>query len=294
MKYRKSIVLLSLCIIVLSAAASITGIFSGDGPGKHVFTSIYGEQITVYGKGLYRFDSVSMAAQAVAQDIVTLCLGIPLLAFSVIWAGKNSLKGRLLLTGTLAYFLYTYMSYTFTSMYNTFFLVDTALMSMSFFAFVLTMMSYDIKSLPQALGEKFPAKPIAVFLIFLGTVIGLMWLGRIVPSLLGTGAPAGLEHYTTLVIQGLDLGFMVPISWLTGILLLRKNPFGLLLGAVVCIKGATMLTALTAMIIGQIRAGAAVTAAECIVFPAFNLIAIGFLFALLGNVKEPVREVAKE
>lgn len=252
MKQQKSITILAICISVLAAAAAAIGIFSAGGPGKHAFTTIHGEQVILFGKGLYRFDSVSMAAQAIAQDVVTLCLGVPLLIVSIVFARRGSLRGRLLLAGTLAYFLYTYMSYSFTSMYNSLFLADVALMSMSFFAFVLTMMSFDTRALSENIGDRFPAKPIAVFLLFLGTSVGLMWLGKIEPSLLNDTVPSGLEQYTTLVIQAMDLGFIVPVSWLTAILLLRKNPFGLLLGTVVCMKAATMLTALTAMVIGQV------------------------------------------
>ncbi|ADU26840.1 hypothetical protein [Ethanoligenens harbinense] len=293
MKQQKSITILAICISVLAAAAAAIGIFSAGGPGKHAFTTIHGEQVILFGKGLYRFDSVSMAAQAIAQDVVTLCLGVPLLIVSIVFARRGSLRGRLLLAGTLAYFLYTYMSYSFTSMYNSLFLADVALMSMSFFAFVLTMMSFDTRALSENIGDRFPAKPIAVFLLFLGTSVGLMWLGKIEPSLLNDTVPSGLEQYTTLVIQAMDLGFIVPVSWLTAILLLRKNPFGLLLGTVVCMKAATMLTALTAMVIGQVLAGVAVPAAVCVLFPAANAIAFVFLFVLLRTIKEPANKGGK-
>lgn len=293
MKQQKSITILAICISVLAAAAAAIGIFSAGGPGKHAFTTIHGEQVILFGKGLYRFDSVSMAAQAIAQDVVTLCLGVPLLIVSIVFARRGSLRGRLLLAGTLAYFLYTYMSYSFTSMYNSLFLADVALMSMSFFAFVLTMMSFDTRALSENIGDRFPAKPIAVFLLFLGTSVGLMWLGKIEPLLLNDTVPSGLEQYTTLVIQAMDLGFIVPVSWLTAILLLRKNPFGLLLGTVVCMKAATMLTALTAMVIGQVLAGVAVPAAVCVLFPAANAIAFVFLFVLLRTIKEPANKGGK-
>lgn len=293
MKHQKSITILTICVAVLAIAAASSGIFSAGGPGQHAFTTVHGERVMLYGKGLYRFDSVSMAAQAIAQDVVTLCLGIPLLLASIVWARRGSLKGRLLLVGTLAYFLYTYTSYAFTSMYNRLFLADVALMSMSFFAFVLTMMSFDIRALAQNTGNRFPAKPIAIFLMFLGTAIGLMWLGKIAPSLFGSAVPVGLEQYTTLVIQAMDLGFIVPIAWLTAILLLQKNPFGLLLGAVVCVKAATMLTALTAMIIAQVLAGVAVPAAVCVLFPAANAVAFVFLFVLLRTIQEPVKKGGK-
>ena len=54
------------------------------------------------------------------------------------------------------------------------------------------------------MGNRFPTKPIAFFLMLLGAALGLMWLGKIAPSLLSSAIPSGLGQYTTLVIQAMD------------------------------------------------------------------------------------------
>ena len=55
---------------------------------------------------LYARDSVSMASQAIAQDFVTLVIGIPLLIISFCSVVKrDSARGWFLLTGTLGYAL---------------------------------------------------------------------------------------------------------------------------------------------------------------------------------------------
>lgn len=287
MKNRKTITILASLIAIFSLIAAAVGIFSSGGPGRHGFTSVHGETVMLYGRGLYQNDSVSMASQAMAQDVVTILLGIPMLIVSLSLFRKGTLKGKILLGGILAYFLYTYISYSFTSMYNCLFLMDVALMSLSFFAFVLVMMSFDMNALAESFGKKMPVKSIAGFLLFLGTAIGLMWLGKIAAPFMTGAAPAGLEHYTTMVIQAMDLGFIVPVSILSGILLLKRKVFGLLLSSIICVKGLTMLTALTAMIIGQLLSGVQVSMVEIILFPAFNLIVIAVLAALLKNIKEP-------
>ncbi|HEX7713527.1 MAG TPA: hypothetical protein VF531_05865, partial [Bacillota bacterium] len=238
-----------------------------------------------YGKGLYRNDSVSAASQAIAQDVVTLIVGIPLLILGLYLSGKGSLKGKLLLTGTLGYFLYTYTSYSFLAMYNPFFLIYVILMSASFFAFTLAMLSFDVGKLSADFGPKLPVKFIGGFSIFLGVIIALMWLGRIQPSLVSGVPPLGLEHYTTLIIQALDLGFIVPAALVAGVLVIRRKPFGYLLASVIIIKGITLLTAISAMLIGQIRAGIKVGPAETIIFPIFNVIAIYCLVLILKNVR---------
>lgn len=286
MKYKKAITILVICIAIFSLFACICGIFSAGGNGEYEITSFYGNTVSIYGKGLYRNDSVTVASQGIAQDIVTVILGIPLLLASLYFSRKGLLKGKFLLSGTLAYFLYTYTSYSFLWMYNSLFLIYIILMSTSFFAFLLTMLSFEIEKLPLYFNKKLPVKFLGGFFIFAGITIGLMWLGRIIPSLLSHSIPPGLEHYTTLPIQALDLAFIVPIAILSGILIINKQPFGYLLSSVITVKEITMLTSITAMIIGQILLGVKVSFAEIIIFPAFNLIVIYCLYLIMKNIKE--------
>jgi hypothetical protein len=287
MKYRKSVSVLTFFIVVLALMVGIVGILSAGGTGTHTFLSLHGETVHIYGKGVYTNDSVASAAQTIAQDWVTVFLGVPLLALSCFFARKNSLRAKILLAGTLAYFLYTYMSYTFLCMYNPLFLVYVALMSMSFFALVLVMLSFDLTTLNKAFSDDLPVKTIGIFILAFAFAIALMWIGRIVPPLLKGNSPSILEHYTTLVIQAMDLGFVIPVSILSAILLMRRKPVGLLLSSVMCMKGATMLTSLTAMVINQALAGIKMSVAEIVVFPVANILVLLGVFVFMKKIKEP-------
>jgi hypothetical protein len=286
MKYQKPISLLVSFIILCSIVATSYGIFSNQGQGESEYKSIFGETVSIYGKGLYRHESVQMASQAIAQDVVTLFLGIPLLLFSLYLARKGLLKGRLLLTGTLGYFLYTYVSYSFLSMYNSFFLLYVFLMSASLFVFILAMMSFDIQNLPKYFNEKLPVTFIGSFLLVVSFVFAFMWLGKIVPSLMKDTPPVGLEHYTTLVIQAMDLGFVIPASILAGIWLMKRKPFGFLLASVMIIKEITLLTALSAMMVFQMLAGIKGLSVMLAIVILFNLIVIYCMYLFTKNIKE--------
>jgi hypothetical protein len=266
--------------------AASYAIFSNPGTGQYEYKSIFGETVPIYGKGLYKHDSVSMAAQAIAQDYVTLFLGVPLLIISLYLSRKGRVKGHLLLTGTLGYFLYTYTSYSFLSMYNSLFLVYVILMSASFFAFTLAMMSFEISKLPLFFTDKLPVKLIGSFLLFGSFVFGMMWLGKIIKPLMNDTPPEGIEHYTSLVIQALDLGFVVPIGTISGILLMKRKPLGYLLGPVIIIKDITLLTALTAMVLLQIQKGVQVSIAVVLLVLILNIIIVFLLVLILKNVKE--------
>jgi len=73
---------------------------------------------------------------------------------------RSSLRGKLILTGTLGFILYTYITICFGAAYNQLFLVYVALFGMSLYAFVLSMMSFDLKTLPSHFSEKLPAPKI--------------------------------------------------------------------------------------------------------------------------------------
>lgn len=286
MKYNKMIGFLVVCIATLSLFTSVMGIFSKSGPGSHEIESFRRETITIYGKGLYSNDSMSVATQGIAQDKVTLVLGIPLLIISLCLALKGSLKGKLLLTGTLGYFLYTYVSYVFLWMYNPMFIVYVVLMSASFFAFTLSMMSVDINNISSAFNKKLPVKFLGGFQIFFAVALCLLWMGKILPTIASQTVPVGLEHYTTLVIQGMDLGFIVPIALLSGVLLMKRKPFGYFLSSVIIMKGFTMGAALTAMIVDQYLAGISMGIVEIIMFPLFSFLILCCLILLLVNIDD--------
>ena len=94
MKNKKAITVLVIIIAILSFVSSAMGVFSGQGEiaDQHQFLSLRGENITLYGRGIYQNDSVSLAAQAIAQDAVTLVLGIPMLIISLVLAKRDCLE----------------------------------------------------------------------------------------------------------------------------------------------------------------------------------------------------------
>jgi hypothetical protein len=287
MKTLQTVIRISIIIAILSLVTAGLGVF-WQGQGEPIpFTTMRGETVSLYGRGLYRFDTVSIAAQGIAQDAVTLLLGIPLLITGIVLARKGSLRGQLLLTGTLGYFLYTYTSYVFLAAFNQLFLLYVALFSLALFAFILAMIKMKPEVIVSQFSDKFPLRGVAIFMMILAGFLAMSWLGRIVPATIAGTPPIGLESYTTLVIQGLDLGIIVPVSALTAILLWRSRPWGYALAAVVLVKGLTMGAALIAMIVSQILAGFAVSMVEIIMFAGIAIAALVFTIIMFRSVQEP-------
>jgi hypothetical protein len=286
MRYKKSVTILSAVIMVLAIIAASAGIFSSGGPGPYEIESVRGEVVTVYGEGIYKHMSVDVAPQGIAQDYVTLFVGVPLLFIALVWARKGSMKARFLLAGTLGYFLVTYLFYLVMGMYNMLFLVYTALLGTTFFAFAQTLLSINMDNISGYFRSSIPVKWTGGFLMFNSIAIGLMWLGVVVPPLLdGSVIPVEVEHYTTLIVQGLDLGLLLPLSFIAGLLFMKKRPFGYLLAPVYYVFLSIMMAALTAKIIAMGLLGQSIMPA-IVIIPLFNLIAIAGSVVILKNIRK--------
>ena len=284
MKTDRIVIPLSSVILLLALIAAGAGVLWQGSGSSYDFTTLRGEVVEVYGHGLYRYDTLLYAAQAIGQDLATLLVGIPLLLVGVVLARKNSLRGQQLLTGILGYMLYTYTSYAFLVAYNEFFLIYVALFSLSLFAFILALSGLDGQRVSRAVSGRMPRRGIAIFLGFIAAFLGLAWLGRIIPPLLAGKPPFGLEAYTTLVTQVIDLGIIVPTGAIAAVLLWRKHPWSYTLASVLMVKALMMGVALVAMIIGEVVAGISVSPVETVMFSVIAAAALVFTIILFRNI----------
>src|SRR6185503_15481814 len=142
MKYQSALKWLIPPIGILALFAILMGLFYQTPGQPYEITSFRGEQVMINGHGLYSYDTVSSAAQMQGNDLIALVVGLPLLVISTGLAFRGSVRGRLLLTGTMGFFLYTYLSMSMLTAYNVLFLVYVALFTMSLYAFILCMLSF--------------------------------------------------------------------------------------------------------------------------------------------------------
>jgi hypothetical protein len=286
MKPSRILIIITAIIAVLASIAAGAGVFWQGSGAHYAFQSLRAGEIMIQGTGIYKYDSMSAASQATAADAVTLCVGIPLLLLGLVLYAKGSLKGHLLLTGTLGYFLYTYAMIAFMSAYNPLFLVYVALFSLSLFGTAMAISSIPVRELSAHFSSSFPRKSVAGFLLFLGIVIFVMWMGRIVPTLPDASTPAGLDIYSTLVVQVMDLGIIFPLGILSGVLLLQRKPWGYALASVLLIKGLTMSISVTAMGFGEIMAGVNISIFEIAPFIVLTLLDITMTVLLFRSISE--------
>jgi hypothetical protein len=277
---------LATFIIPLALLAAGAGVFWQGSGEPYPFETLRGETVMIRGSGLYRFDTVSSSSQEIATDIVTLIIGIPLLIAGIVLSRKGTLRGQLLLTGALGYFLYTYGAMCFLTAFNPFFLVYVALFSLSLFGFILSMSSLDVDEVTRHIADGFPRRAVASYFIIIAAFLTLAWLGLVAaPSL--TWAPAvGLESAITMVIQALDLGVIVPTSIITATLLLKKQAWGYTLSSVMLLKILTMGAALISMVIVQFLAGVDIEPVTSVIFLIISLSGIILGIITLRNIRD--------
>ncbi len=284
MKYQSALKWLIPFIFFLALFAAAAGLLYQTPGQPYLYTNHRGETVTINGQGLYHYDTVSSAAQMQGNDLITLLVGLPLLAISTWLALRGSLRGHLLLTGTIGFFLYTYMSMSMLTSYNSLFLIYVTLFALSLYAFILSMLSFDLTELPRHFSPRLPHGWIAGVLFAVGGFLTLAWLGKIVPALLQNQTPP-LENTTTLVIQAMDLVLIAPLAILAGILLLRRNAWGYLLASVAVLKGLTMGLGVCAMGINMVLKGVPDSLGILIPFLVLTLLNLVIAVVLLKNVE---------
>jgi hypothetical protein len=282
----RTVVTLTILVFILALVAALAGILVTTPGQAYDFTSLRGDKVKIEGQGLYQFDSVSAALQSKTQDVVTLVLGLPMLAISLGFYLRGGLRGKILLAGTLANFFYIYILMAVISAFNPLFLVYVVLFSSSFYAMILVLVSVDVSALPKMFSARLPRRGIAVMMILIGAFLLLSWLGRIIPPTLQNTAPVGLDIYSTLPVQALDLGLLVPLAIWGGVAFWRNRPAGYLVAGLVLVKAFSFGTAVAAMGITMILAGIGESVVLVAGFSLFALLNIVFAIILLRCVQE--------
>jgi hypothetical protein len=273
---------LALAALALGAA-SAPFVLTGDGSGPHRHTSIRGIEVTLHGVGPYRHMPADVAVQGLAQDVVTLVVGIPFLLLALGWARRGARAGHLALTGAVAYLFVQYFMYLAMATYNELFLVWVALVLLSSQALLRLLLAVP----PTAFAVDVSARQrryVGGFLVLNGGLIALLWLQVIVPPLLdGSLYPAGLAHFTTMIVQGFDLALFLPPSIMAGLGYMKRRSLADLLAPVYAVFLSLQMLALLAKLLWMSVIG--VSAGPALVIIPMLLVGavVGAVLALLPH-----------
>ncbi|MFO7916958.1 MAG: hypothetical protein R6V13_02625 [Anaerolineae bacterium] len=289
MKRSPTLIWLSAAVATLASVAAAAGLFWRESGESFPFTTLRGEEIQIYGRGLYHYEWAFRAPVLRGADAVLLFVGIPLLVVSIVLYRRGSLRGGFLLTGTLAVFLYNGASLAFGAAYNDLFLLYVAYFSTSLYAFALALGSIDLGTLPAHVSSDLPRRGIAIFIFVAGLSAGV-WLMDIIAALAEGGVPPNLAGYTTDVTAVIDVGVILPTAFLTGVMLLRRKALGYPLAAtlltLLSLIGMIVASQTVAQVLEDIVLSPGEFVAFVVPFVTLSLVAIWLLIVLLRNVSE--------
>jgi len=155
------------------------------------------------------------------QDGMTLAAGAVLLVLALI-AKANSMRIQVIGLGIMGYFFYAFGIYVIEQIYNVMYYVYMVVFALSFWV-----VAYGLAKTRQSNPSKVdPGRmirwPTAVFAFVVGVVFTAMWFFELWP-LIQTGNK--IEFLYSVYI--LDLCFIMPAFFITGIMALKKMPIGI-------------------------------------------------------------------
>jgi len=238
-------------------------------------------------------DHPVLLPQLYGQDLLTLVVGVPVLAVSLYYADCGSLRGYVVWLGVTGYLLYTYASYAFMTAFNELYLVYTTLLWLTLFTFVGGIVRLDVATLKRDLSEA-SVRPYVAFQLSLAVLVSLLWLSEILPATLAGTSPAAIAEagLPTAVIYSLDLGIIVPAFALTAYWLWNRRSWGYAFTAVLLVKIATLGGAVLAMIVFMTLDGQVVPLPQLLIFgtlTAISLWLMGRFLVAIDPESDPVR-----
>ena len=218
--------ILIIVIILLLIIIATVGFISFHTDSSYFVKNQYGDDVRIFGAGIYSHDSYFRAPIFIGSDATMLFLTVPLLAIALVVEIKNRTeKAKLFLNALLGMVLYYSASIAFGVTYNSLLLAYIALFATSLFALIISMKQIDIDALRRLHGKPLPMKGISVFLVVTGLALFLAWMPDIIASLISSEPLALIEVYTTEVTYILDVGIISPLMFICLYLLKKDDEF---------------------------------------------------------------------
>lgn len=196
----------------------------------------------IFLKSTYARETPSWAVQGIGQDIVNLVAALTLLIVAYL-VNRGSVKAFLVWSGVLLYLIYAYVIYAFDVHFNRLFLVYVAILGLSFYALVDSVIHLHLNQFRTSFSAMSRARVVSMFFLLLGIVFYLLWFSEEIPALLTGQIPPSVmtANLPTNPVHVLDIALYLPAMIITALLLWRRKVLGYLLAAPLLVF--SMLTA---------------------------------------------------
>jgi hypothetical protein len=248
-RLRLGVALLCAAVAILAGIAGALGSFArGDGVYETV-TSARGEVYEIATTGVYAGNARQLVAEGVGWDVFTLLVAAPILLIASVFTARGSFRGFLVAAGMLGYFLYMHLEYAVTWAFGPMFGLFIAIFGLSLIGTVGVGILVAGAGVHDRFTESFPSRSWAALAIGMALLLTILWIGRIVEGLVA--AVPVLHGETTMTVQALDLGLVVPASIVLGALPLWRIPPAMAASSAFAVTFVTMSAAIATMMVSS-------------------------------------------
>jgi hypothetical protein len=172
------------------------------------------------------------------NDWVTLLAVIPLFSFIIFTGKSHSIKYRLIWMGLLGYLFYNYAFYLFGAVFNKLFLVYVMIFSVSFFALITGLSSLPVQTIITTSKN---VRWVSAYLLLISVMLCIVELPPCISFITKGELPEIIvkTNHPTSVVYALDLAFIVPAMLLASFLVWNSKSWGVVLAAMMLVKGFT-------------------------------------------------------
>jgi hypothetical protein len=124
--------------------------------------------------------------------------------------------------------MYSYIIYAFAVHFNNLFLVYIAILGLSFYTFVGSLIHLNLEDFQPYFAANTKARVVSVFLLVVAILFYLQWLSEDIPALLAGKVPQSVLENGLLTnpVHVLDMGLVLPAMIIIAILLWRGRILG--------------------------------------------------------------------
>ena len=214
----------SLIVAIITAAASIIGL-------------LY--QTTIY-------PTEELRQAFVANDLVNLVIGLPILLGSMWLARRGRLVGLLFWPGALFFVFYNAIAYVFALPPNVAFLLNLLLLVVSGYTMIAVIATVDVQAIGHRLTGVVPERMAAGVLLVLGILFAFRTIGILVEALLNQTPVIITER----ALHVADL--MIAPAWVIGgCLLWRRRALGYVTGVGLLFQASMLFVGVIAVLLVQ-------------------------------------------
>jgi hypothetical protein len=203
---------------------------------------------------------------AVPQDVLTLAVCIFLFAL-IASTRKDDTRKPIMIVGLLGSLFYLYGIFTMERVYNWFYLLYATIFASSFWSIVYTLSQFRSEVFAGFRFNTEMVRVTAIFSIGIAVLFTALWMGALIPLMRERNR---IEFLYSIYI--LDLCFIMPAFFMTGVMSLRRRAFGILMAPALMILGFFVIFPLGVNELAKPSAGMPI---------AYGPMVVSFLFAAL-------------